>query len=110
MWTMAARQPGCPLPLSSRRGQMPTRQGATGPLSWTTYRDPRGETASCAVRVGPHDVGITPNEAADILADGMREGQINELVLVPSRFQLDRVRGVKRGVGQAVYDIWPSAW
>ena len=39
------------------------------------------------------------------MADGMREGQINELVLVPSRFQLARVQGQKRGVGQAVYDM-----
>jgi hypothetical protein len=51
-------------------------------------------------------VGITPNEAADILADKMRDRKhINELKLVPSRFQLARVRGVKRGVGQAVYDM-----
>ena len=51
-------------------------------------------------------VGITPNEAADVLADIKRDGEEwNELVVAPSRFQLARVRGLKRGVGQAVYEL-----
>ena len=51
-------------------------------------------------------VGITPNEAADALADGMRDGDLwSELRLAPSRFQLARVSGLKRGVGIAVYEM-----
>ena len=51
-------------------------------------------------------VGIVPNEAADVLADMKREGdEWNEMLVVPSRFQLARVRGVKRGIGQAVYEM-----
>ena len=51
-------------------------------------------------------VGITPNEAADVLADGMRDGSAwNEMLLVPSRFQLARIQGLKRGVGQAVHEM-----
>ena len=53
-------------------------------------------------------VGITPNEAADAECDLMRTAPLAEIDLAPSRFQLVRVEGLKRGVGPATFE-WAEA-
>ena len=55
--------------------------------------------------------GIIPNEAADVIADKMREGGAKSylhLDIMPSRHALCTFKGVKRSIGRAGLD-WCNA-